>query len=79
MRGRQDGQGQDQRCPRAARALPALLQGEQGRLSGEQTEIKHYGSVLHGCTADTQADEDLNQLNNNQKIFKLETFASDWT
>ena len=26
-----------------------------------------------------QADEDQHQLNNNLKIYKLETFASDWS
>ena len=31
------------------------------------------------CTADLQADEDQHQLNNNLKIYKLETFASDWS
>ena len=30
------------------------------------------------CTADWQAEEDRNQLNNNQKIVELETSASDW-
>ena len=29
------------------------------------------------CTADLQAEEDLNQLNNNLKIDEFETFASD--
>ena len=30
------------------------------------------------CTADSQADKDQNQLNNNFKIVQLETSASDW-
>ena len=30
------------------------------------------------CSADSQADEDQNQLNNNLKIAKLEDFASHW-
>ena len=30
------------------------------------------------CTTDLQADNNQNQLNNNMKIDKLDTFASDW-
>ena len=49
----------------------------QGSLIDSHWQKSQFRRYFGCCTADSQADEDQQQLNNNKKIYELETFDND--